>query len=121
MEKETKTFNYWCANRGKCPDCVHCDKIGDLQIQHEVEIRERQVVSPTEPLFCPSAEEEIPLKLMGMAVPKMSITKLTDAQIKVDRRQRSRQHFEREIFDTLPTEDKRIFARKDPKLAKRMK
>lgn len=119
MNKELRTFNYWCS--GSHDTCTYCNSTGMLQIEADVEVEDNNNKMPSETFLCPSNEEHLELKLMGQSVPKRQFIKLNNAQIKSDRTARSRQHFKDEVFNTLSMEDKRIHARKDPELAKRLK
>ena len=96
--------NFWCENRSKNPNCEFCNKSGDLQID-----------SPGE-YSCPN-NSEIELKHMGTVVSGLRGVKMTQSQIKVDRKKRSDNHFKKEIMPTFdPKSDEgRHFRQKYPK------
>lgn len=119
ITREVKTFNYNCI--GYKNDCPYCDKRGMLQIDVEVDVIGFNNKMPTEDFYCPNEDTPKKLKLVGQALSKMHFIKLNDAQIKADRMARSRKDFKDNVFPTLSMEDKRIHARKDPELAKRLK
>lgn len=112
----TTTYNYWCSNRTfkktnedgsweLCArDCDICDAKGNFSLNEKIDDDNENELS------CPHAEGEI--KLMGEKMLSYNFAKLSKEEIKQDRKQRSTEHFKKEIFPTLPKDEQRHFTKK---------
>lgn len=116
MSGEQTIYNYWCSNKTfkkfsedgsweLCENkCDICDRKGNFSLNEKIDDENENELS------CPHGEGEI--KLLGERMLGYKFAKLSKEEIKQDRKNRSVDHFKKEIFPTLPKDEQRHFSKK---------
>lgn len=95
-------INYWCPNSEERSQCDRCDNRGHFQSNERIE-----------DLEC-SINCGVKTKIMGETCNAPITTKMTPQQVQKERRQRSSDHFKKDILPTLGTAEKIHHALKKP-------
>lgn len=125
LRSESVVFKYQCpTNRDEngcfrqgC-DLCNCAPWGKMVLDPGKVLRNEE-----EELKCPHTGEALKLVDVWEEVhqPVIMGFRMNENQVRQDRMKRSRDHFKREIFDTLHPSDKKALARNDTDLKQRLK
>lgn len=94
-------YNYWCPNHKK--ECMICDSKGDLQIEVE---------NLNEEIYICACNKDVKLKRLGEVFYGKVGSKMTRQQIQKERKERSSNHFKKEVLPTLGKDEKNHFKKK---------
>jgi hypothetical protein len=94
-------YNYWCENRKNNPDCTFCNSKGDIQSDDKFK-----------GATCFN-NDKVKLKLMGETTHQgINTGQFKKGRHPKEAKQRSSDHFKKEIYPTLSKMDKLHFRRK---------